>query len=247
MSDEEFTKRIFKMSDEELLSPIPVKENEEKELAIGLSVAADPELVVEDSDVVITGANEVVGGEAEYAINNLLINYNIINEEFLSKREELSKLEKYDEIRKNYLDKLMELFSLNSKTIKEFDQELQELYILDDISLFHVLFKRFKIKEVSINKIVNELNEKLNKKYFNNKVKLDKEYPIQQFSRLFTNIPKENFVIPKFEEKEKIKFNLEYEDKKLDSSCKTCIFNRIYFFMDYLYKKILSMKDKSCL
>jgi hypothetical protein len=197
-----------------------------------------------EENVVISGGNEVIGGEAEYAINDLLINYDIINKEFLSRKEELSQLDNYDEIRKKYLDKLMALFSLNAKTIKEFDQELQEIYIMDDISLFYILFKRFRIKEISINKIVNELNEKLNKKYFNNKIKLDKEYPLQQFSRLFKNIPKDNFVLPKFDKYEKINLDIEYSDKKLDSSCKTCIYNRIYFLVDYLNKKLISLKDK---
>jgi hypothetical protein len=189
----------------------------------------------------VSGGNEVYGGESEYAINNILIQFDIINKEFISVRDPSQ--EGYGELRAKYVDKLRELFALNAKDVKEFDSELQELYVLDDFSLAHVLFKRFNIKQELINRIVNELNLKLNSKYFNNKIKLDKEYPLQQFSRLFKNIPKEKIILPKFDEPKKIDINCTNTIKHLDTSCKTCIFNRVFFICSYLNDKIISLKQ----
>lgn len=213
---------------------------------------------IDDGDITggyLTGGNEVIGGESEFSINNIILSYDIINDEFLSKRKDLIENDKdnYSKMREKYIYKLMDIFRLNCDTIQEFDKELHELFILDDYSLLKVLFDRFKIKQKNLIKIVKEVNNKINSKYFQNKIQLvdNENYNevLQQFVRLFENIPKAEFTLSKIEIVEdkaicEELINSVNESKVIDTSCEKCIYNRIYMYVEYLYNKIKKLKNK---
>lgn len=226
-----------------------------KEIIENVNVSNNNDELDEGGNEYVSGGNEVIGGESEFTINNIILSYDIINDEFLSKRKELLEAdqEKYKLTRETYMKKLMELFSLNAETIQEFDKELHELFILDNYSLLKVLFDRFEIKQKNLIKIVKEVNNKLNAKYYQNKIQLDDSNSyhktLQQFVKLFEAIPKNEFSLNNLvieEDKAICKELIEDSDesKVIDTSCEKCIYNRIYMYCDYLYKKINKLKNK---